>query len=114
MRSAEVDLLSLRDRIEWLEVQNHRMRIWAGVGVFLVAVALWLMQPAAGQTVEAQQFVLDDTNGTRRAEFSVVMEEPLVTLYDAQGKIRGAFRIGADGKPEYQIYPGRSGPALMP
>ena len=104
-RPEEADVGALGRRVRWLERQNRNLKIGAAIGVLAVAGALWLMRPAASQTVAAQTFVLSDAAGTRRAEVSVVMDEPLVTLYDAEGQMRGAFRIGVDGRPRYQAVP---------
>lgn len=95
------ELRSLQLRLSALERQNKTLR-WSLVGgILFVLVVVWILLPAASATVAAETFVLNDANGTRRAEMSMVLDQPTVTLYEADGELRGAFRIGADGQPEY-------------
>ena len=101
MNTPDADVRGLQLRVSALERQLRAQR-WQFVAVALVLLAvMWLLLPAASATVEADTFVLNDAGGTRRAEMSMVLDQPTVTLYDASGQIRGAFRIGLDGRPEY-------------
>ena len=104
--SETADLRSLKLRLSAVERQNktHRWSLVAGI-LFLLFV-VWIVLPAASATVEAETFVLNDANGTRRAEMSMVLDQPTVTLYDAEGQLQGGFRIGADGLPEQLRTPG--------
>jgi hypothetical protein len=101
MKTPDADVRALSLRVSALERQQRAQR-WQFAGAALLLLALvWLLLPAASATVEAETFVLNDAGGTRRAEMSMVLDQPTVTLYDADGEIRGAFRIGMDGRPDY-------------
>ncbi len=95
------DVRALQMRIGALErqVRGQRWQLLGGIAVTLAVV--WFLLPAAAATVEAESFVLNDASGSRRVEMSMVLDQPTVTLYDADGQLRGAFRLGADGRPEY-------------
>lgn len=114
METDEINLRAMGRRIEWLEKENRKLRLMGALVAVIVIAVVWWMRPSAGATVEAQVYVLNDANGLRRAEVSVVMNEPLVTVYDDGGAIRGAFRIGADGTPRYQPVPAPGVPSNLP
>ena len=94
------ELRTLRLRLSGLERDHRRLRWGVIGGIVLIVVAVYSLIPAVTSSVAAETFVLNDANGTRRAEMSMVLDQPTVTLYDANGELRGAFRIGADGRVE--------------
>lgn len=112
MEADEINLRAVGRRIEWLEKENRRLKILGVLVAVVVVAVVWWLRPSASSSVAAQFFVLNDASGVRRAEVSVVMNEPLVTVYDDDGSIRGAFRIGANGLPRYQ--PGTGLPSNLP
>ncbi len=95
------DVRALQLRIGGLERQIRSQRWQLLGGIVITLAVLWVLLPAAAATVEAETFVLNDASGSRRAEMSMVLDQPTVTLYDADGQLRGAFRLGVDGRPEY-------------
>jgi hypothetical protein len=55
--------------------------------------------------VVAEQFVLVDSHGERRAKLSLDGDGgPSLTLSDASGRARAAVRLGADGAPSVVLY----------
>ena len=101
MQSSDGELRALQLRTSGLERRLRSQRWQFAAALLVILFVVWLVLPAASATVEAETFVLNDASGMRRAEMSMVLDQPTVTLYDANGQIRGAFRIGANGEPEY-------------
>ena len=81
------------------QIRGQRWQLLGGIAITLAVV--WFLLPAAAATVEAEAFVLNDASGSRRVEMSMVLDQPTVTLYDADGQLRGAFRLSTDGRLEY-------------
>ncbi len=101
MNTPDADVRALQLRVSALERQLRAQRWQFAGAIALVLAVVWLLLPASSATVEARTFVLNDADGNRRAEMSMLLDQPTVTLYDANGQVRGAFRLGADGRPEY-------------
>ena len=101
MQTSDGGLRTLQLRTSGLERQLRAQRWQFAAALLLILAVVWLLVPASSATGEAEAFVLNDASGMRRAEMSMVLDQPTVTLYDANGQIRGAFRLGADGHPEY-------------
>lgn len=78
----------LRDRVLKLEKQNRRFK-QLGVAALIVAASFAVMgQTPSKKTVEANEFVLRDSNGSIRAKLSVrddVGGMPQMVLLDAKG-----------------------------
>jgi hypothetical protein len=88
---------ALAARLEKLEKQNRRIK---GIGIVLLvlAAALVLMGQTPGhRTVEANEFVLKDADGTVRGRWSVAALGPRFVLLDATGKERVAFNMNPGG-----------------
>jgi hypothetical protein len=131
MDTSTPDLQSLAARIEKLERQNRLLR-GAGLALLLLPVALVAMgQARPTRTVEAEEFVLRDSSGTKRAALQLTRTEPFeipeavpplkvpagvsanLTLYGEKGEIRavlGAAPLasalafyGYDGNPHVTI-----------
>jgi hypothetical protein len=86
----------LADRVRKLERQNRRWKLASFLLLFVVASALATglvaqekIEPPLmrAKTVEAQSFVLKDTDGTVRARMSMNEGRPSFELYDQTGKI---------------------------
>ena len=92
-----VDVSSLALRIAKLERQNHRWRALALVCVILLAgTVLIAARPAdmpmpnlvRARSVEAQTFVLRDSNGDVRARLALNNgKDARLTFYDEDGKV---------------------------
>ncbi|MCH7824998.1 MAG: hypothetical protein IH849_09375 [Acidobacteria bacterium] len=101
MQTSDGGLRTLQLRTSGLERRLRAQRWQFAAAMLVILSVVWLLLAASSATVEAETFVLNDASGVRRAEMSMVLDQPTVTLYDANGQIRGAFRLGADGQPEY-------------
>ena len=56
------------------------------------------------KSVTAEQFVLVDSRGERRATLSLDDGGPALALSDASGRARAAIRLGVDGAPSVVLY----------
>ena len=73
-------------RLGKLEKENRRIR-GIGIALLVLAAALLLMGQTPGQrTVEANEFVLKDANGTVRGRWEARAYGPQFVLFDATGK----------------------------
>jgi hypothetical protein len=84
-------------RLDRLEAQNRRLKR-AGVGALVIAAAVLLMgQARPVRTVEAQNFLLKDANGTVRARLSIELaDRPTLSLLDAHGSPLVSLAGGQD------------------
>ncbi|OFV99187.1 MAG: hypothetical protein A3F68_00590 [Acidobacteria bacterium RIFCSPLOWO2_12_FULL_54_10] len=103
MNAHPQDSISLASRVEKLERQNRRMKQAATAACILVAAVIFLGQsPAPGRSVEAQEFVLTDSNGTARARLGLRSDVPGLILYDESGeKARAFLGVVGDGPGLY-------------
>jgi len=84
---------ALAVRLERLEKQNRRIR-GIGIALLVLAAALVLMAQTPGhRTVEANEFVLKDANGTVRGRWSVGEYGPGFALLDANDKARVVLNV---------------------
>jgi hypothetical protein len=85
---------SLIERVERLERQNRRMK-QAGAAVLVVAAVLFLMGQAAPlRTVEANKFVLTDSDGRVRGVLSTNEQNAMLQLFDVNGQLRSWMPLG--------------------
>lgn len=88
---------SVLERLENLERQNRRFKR-AGLAAMVLAGATLLIGQATSQwKVEAERFVLKDTDGKIRAELGMAGHGPLLALYDKDGARRAVFGIAERG-----------------
>ncbi|HEY7675465.1 MAG TPA: hypothetical protein VIG69_00225 [Candidatus Methylomirabilis sp.] len=102
------------ERLERLERQNRTLRR-GGVAALALAGAAVLMGQAtpAGQTVEAEGFILRGPNGKARAELAMRGGEPRLILRDANEKEQVRLAVSADGSPTLTFYYNDWRPNLM-
>ncbi len=97
------DLLHRLDRVER---ENRRWRrmfplLLAGTA----AVVLMAQACAAGKVVEAEQFILRDSNGKHRAQLGVKADGLVgLVLFDQKGQSRAAVALEADGTPSLGLF----------
>jgi len=97
------ELDGLRQRVEKVERQNRRMKLFglvllAALGVMLVT-GLTVEQPVIG----AEAFTLVDKQGELRAVFAMVNSEPTLALFDTAGKVRAGLSV-VDNAPRLILY----------
>lgn len=97
MQTNDADTRALQLRVSSLERQLRAQRWQFAAAIAVVLVVVWLLLPAMSATVEAEKFVLQDAGGVRRAEMSIILDEPTITFYDAGGQLQGAFRVNENG-----------------
>jgi len=93
----------LLERIQTLEAQNRRWRLASLLAFLLLAASLAKGLMAQGlqapqtrmQTIEAQSFLLRDSNGNMRGQLSMKENKPSLDLYDAAGKVIWSTSAGA-------------------
>ena len=77
----------LAQRVEKLEKANRRLKLAGVLALTLVGCLLLLGVASPDRTVEAEEFILRDASGNRRAGLAVVAQGPGLHLYDANGKL---------------------------
>ena len=87
MRPETPDIQVILERLNSLEKQNRRLR-QAGVLVLIGIGALLLTGQVVppNRTIEAQKFVLTDTEGRSRGEWSADRTRSELALYDQEGR----------------------------
>ena len=85
------------ERLEELEKQNRRMKHVGTIAVIVAGVALLMGQAAQKKTVEANEFILRDTNGKIRAKLDIFAGGPHLDLFDAAGTVRVSLNNSKDG-----------------
>ncbi|PYV92278.1 MAG: hypothetical protein DMG90_04850 [Acidobacteria bacterium] len=85
MQPHDLGLQALAERVVKLETQNRRLKK-AGIAVILlVSVPLFMGQAETNRVVEANAFHLMDASGKIRAQLSMEMSGPTLSLLDAGG-----------------------------
>ena len=98
------DLAAVMARLEKVERQNGRLKT-AGIVVLVLAAGGLLMgqtQPK-GQTVEAEEFVLRDSGGTRLARLGLVDGLPALTIFDRTGTARVRLQVWGGNRTEFTL-----------
>ncbi|HYB62585.1 MAG TPA: hypothetical protein VEH50_14035 [Methylomirabilota bacterium] len=109
MESQVSDLQALADRVEKLERQNRWFKR-GGLALALIASCLFVMaQVAPIRTIEADDFILKDSKGMKRAELSVPSANPVLRFFDSGGNVNAL--VGANGYIMFgsgtRTYPGQ-------
>jgi hypothetical protein len=104
MNSPPQDFERLQNRISKLEDQNRRFRQLGGVGLIAVALLLVAGQGPSKKTVEANEFVLRDTDGKARALLTVVEDNADLILYDAMDRGRMELKVDSTGGASLNMF----------
>lgn len=89
---------TLLNRLEKLERENRGIKILGSIALLGAAGALFLgLAAPPTKTVEAELFILRDTQGKARMMMSVGDEGPSLTLLDKNGKLRVNLGVDKDG-----------------
>ncbi|MGC2331375.1 MAG: hypothetical protein WA581_07975 [Candidatus Acidiferrales bacterium] len=92
---AEADWRRLVERMEKLERQNRLWKLGSVLAALVLVLSVALGTRAQQQrdealrakTVEAETFLLKDSDGVTRGELTVVNGIPVLQLYNANGKV---------------------------
>ncbi|MHB8485453.1 MAG: hypothetical protein ACYDCM_06965 [Candidatus Acidiferrales bacterium] len=111
MDAATCDLRSLCDRVERLEKQNRRMRLFCALFVLTPVLVIAACQSRLASTVEAQKFILRDKSGKVRVDIETSYDfgqkgNPVIHLFDENGKeltTIGAGVLNISGKGESAV-----------
>ena len=99
MTTHTTDLQAVLERLEKLEKQNRWLRRVGAMFLILAASVLLMGQAAPKRTVEANEFILKDANGKKRARLFTTAHGPQLFFMDTNRKPRvGLFQFaGASG-----------------
>jgi hypothetical protein len=88
MPDTDAEIATILQRLEKLKRQNRRMK-QTGIASILIVTSLLVMgqKAAVNRTVEANEFVLLDSSGTRRAALGAYGKggKPSLSLFDGKG-----------------------------
>jgi hypothetical protein len=87
--------LDLTARVEKLEKQNRVLKRAGAIVLLLPFCVLIMGQARPSRTLEAQNFILTDSNGVKRAELAVLNAGPILRFFDTNGAVT-AF-VSANG-----------------
>ena len=85
MQPDDLDLQALVERIGKLEAQNCRLKRTGIAVTVLISAVLFMGQEQTNRVVEANAFHLMDASGKIRAQLSMEMSGPILSLLDARG-----------------------------
>jgi hypothetical protein len=89
---------SLLIRLEKVERENRSLKIGGLIALLCVAGALFLgLAAPPSKTLEAELFIVRDTQGKARMILTVGEEGPALTLLDKDGKLRVNLGVDKEG-----------------
>jgi len=100
----ERELVGRLERLEQSGRQWRRVALLLGLACLVVVFAAFdFAQPFVmkARTVEAQSFVLRDSDGQIRARMAMGDDGPRLTFYDEQGKIVSSVPLKAEVRPAH-------------
>jgi len=98
------DFEELRSRISKLESQNRRLKQLGGVVLIGIVLPLVMGQAPSKKTVEANEFVLRDSNAKARALLTIVNDNADLILYDATDKGRMELKVDSAGGASLNLF----------
>jgi hypothetical protein len=105
MKSELVDMQGILERLQNLERQNQRLRRALAFAVILVcSFACLAMAAKRARSVQANEFVLKDSDGTTRAALRMGSTGPRLLFYDENGEaVRALMGVLGSG-PALGLY----------
>jgi hypothetical protein len=96
-------------RLENLERQNRRQRLYQGfilvlLGLILGAQAFWFFRPHPPGPLEVESLAVRDPNGVLRAWLGPKPGKIGLDLWDQKGKRRATLSLGPEGSPGLALY----------
>lgn len=104
MDKRDADLSDVRFRIEKLERENRRMKRIVALAALIGGSLLLMGQAKPSRTVEAESFLLRDSQGGLRATLDMWHEAPMLRLYDKSGVARAWLSVMGNGEPGLTFY----------
>jgi hypothetical protein len=96
MNSANTcELSNLLARVQKMERENRVLKLGGLVVLLAVAAVIAMGQAATKRTIVADEFILKDSAGNKRATLGLDRGEPALTLFDATGHDRAW--LGTEG-----------------
>jgi len=94
MSSLTPDWTAVVERLEKLERQNRRLKQAGAVALIIAAAVLLMGQVSQNRTVEANEFVLKNSNGDVRGRWFMLDDDwPQLRLFDGNGKRRVSLDV---------------------
>jgi hypothetical protein len=88
MTPETTDLHAITQRLDRLERQNRWLKRLGAIVLVALGAVIAMGQAPAKRTVVADEFVLKDSTGMKRAVLELERGQPMLTLFDANGKDR--------------------------
>jgi hypothetical protein len=115
MESETTEWAAMMNRLERLEKQNRRFKQIGALALILAGSVLLMGQAPVTRTVEANEFVLKDSDNKIRARmflqplpnavpFGADKDGPVLTFYDAAGKRRVKIGLEDSRSPGLSVY----------
>lgn len=92
--------VSLEQRLEKVERENHRLKVFGSVVLLGMAGALFLglaANPSSSKKLEAEVLVLKNAQGKPQMILGAGDDGPALTILDKNGKLRVNLGVGQDG-----------------
>lgn len=98
MTSESKDQGSLLARLEKVERENRRFRVFGSFAILAAAGALFLgLSAPPSKSLEAELIIVRDTQGKARMILGVGDDGPALTFLDKDGKLRVNLGVDRDG-----------------
>ena len=98
MTSENAEQVSLSKRLDRLERENRRLKVFGSVALVAVAGALCMgLTAAPSKKLEAEVIVVKGPHGKAQMILGVGEEGPALTLVDKDGKLRVNIDVSSDG-----------------
>lgn len=94
---AAPDQANVEDRLQKLEVAHRRLKRLGTVLVFIISALFLMGQAAPKRTIEAEEIVLRDSSGNRRAMLYMRPGGASLAFLDANGTGRAAIGVFESG-----------------
>jgi hypothetical protein len=94
MTPETTDLHAITQRLDRLETQNRWLKRLGAIVLVALGAVIAMGQAPAKRTVVADEFVLKDSSGMKRAVLELERGQPTLTLFDANGKDRTLLGTG--------------------
>ena len=95
---SEPTIETLARRLDRVERENRRVKLAGAVVLAIIGTLTLMGQAARGRTIEAEKFLVRDTNGRQRAALEVDADGSLsLNFYGTDQKPRGGFSVDSSG-----------------